>query len=387
MEQLPLPGLFIYFQIEELPFETEHAIWSIARLRETGLMSFSISHLKKKPATIVDVSKAAGVAVATVSRVMNNSPLVSLDKSQHVREIMEQLNYQPSGRAMKPKPRRGKETPTYHFALLLRKPYTLQYINNRISVYADMLNGALSRTQELGFHLAIRSIDATEPLPKFKQTIDGLIFLRDFSGAAFADQFSSYPSVTVMGNSAPAWSDHVSYDNPAVGRIASDYLLSRGCRYAVGFMVDRPEDVLRGERAKTFALYFHQQGGEATIVAPGANEVYSYETLLVSLQGAIRAASKQSERPFGLFVTDGEYLSAVYAVLHAEKLIEGKDIIIVSCADALAPGTDWAPKTATIDICSESVGRRAIDRLFLRIYNKEESRKTLMLEPSLVVPD
>ncbi len=49
-------------------------------------------------ATIVDVAREAGVSVATVSRVMNNSVIVSAEKRELVAEAMKKVGYVPSER-------------------------------------------------------------------------------------------------------------------------------------------------------------------------------------------------------------------------------------------------------------------------------------------------
>jgi LacI family transcriptional regulator, repressor for deo operon, udp, cdd, tsx, nupC, and nupG len=46
--------------------------------------------------TIQDVAKEADVSVATVSRVLNNSPSVSLDTRKRVQAVIKKLNYQPN---------------------------------------------------------------------------------------------------------------------------------------------------------------------------------------------------------------------------------------------------------------------------------------------------
>ena len=46
--------------------------------------------------TIRDVAKYAGVSVATVSRYLNNSPLIAPQSVERVRQAIEALNYQPS---------------------------------------------------------------------------------------------------------------------------------------------------------------------------------------------------------------------------------------------------------------------------------------------------
>ena len=50
-------------------------------------------------ATIKDVAKLAGVSVATVSRVINNSPKASDSSRNAVMSAMEQLQYHPNANA------------------------------------------------------------------------------------------------------------------------------------------------------------------------------------------------------------------------------------------------------------------------------------------------
>ena len=46
--------------------------------------------------TIKDVAKAAGVSVATVSRVLNNSATVSASATEQVNNAIEKLGYSPN---------------------------------------------------------------------------------------------------------------------------------------------------------------------------------------------------------------------------------------------------------------------------------------------------
>lgn len=46
--------------------------------------------------TIYDVAREAGVSIATVSKVLNNSGRISSKTREKVTQVMEELNYQPS---------------------------------------------------------------------------------------------------------------------------------------------------------------------------------------------------------------------------------------------------------------------------------------------------
>ena len=54
---------------------------------------------KEKQHTIYDISKKAGVSIATVSRVLNNSPKVSQKTKERVLEIINESGYEPNAYA------------------------------------------------------------------------------------------------------------------------------------------------------------------------------------------------------------------------------------------------------------------------------------------------
>lgn len=93
-------------------------------------------------ATIKDVAKAAGVSVATVSRVLNNSASVSQETSRQVNEIIKKLNYKPNflGRNL-----RKCET-NIILAIVPASEY---------NYHSDVLHGMQSKAAELGYDILI----------------------------------------------------------------------------------------------------------------------------------------------------------------------------------------------------------------------------------------
>jgi hypothetical protein len=92
-------------------------------------------------ATIEDVAKRAGVSVATVSRVINGSGVVSPERAAHVRAAIDEMNYRPntSGRNL----RRGETK-------------TLLVI---CSVALDpVLNGVHDAAEAMGYQVAVNYI-------------------------------------------------------------------------------------------------------------------------------------------------------------------------------------------------------------------------------------
>jgi DNA-binding LacI/PurR family transcriptional regulator len=54
---------------------------------------------EKKPKSIADIAKIAGVSKSTVSRALNDSPFANMETKNRIRAIMEEHNFQPSAMA------------------------------------------------------------------------------------------------------------------------------------------------------------------------------------------------------------------------------------------------------------------------------------------------
>ena len=90
--------------------------------------------------TITDVAKAAGVAIKTVSRVLNNEPKVRASTRERVLAAVSELNYHPSISARGLAGRRS--------CLL-----GLVYENPSPNYIVDVQNGAMARCREERFQL------------------------------------------------------------------------------------------------------------------------------------------------------------------------------------------------------------------------------------------
>lgn len=92
--------------------------------------------------TLQEVSRRAGVSTATVSRVLNNSPLVHPDTRRRVLRLIKQLNYHPSPTAR---------------ALARARTQTLAVLFPGIAsgFYSEVLCGMDDVASERGYHLMI----------------------------------------------------------------------------------------------------------------------------------------------------------------------------------------------------------------------------------------
>lgn len=101
---------------------------------------------KTKRITIKDVAQAAGVSTQTVSRVMNKFSYVSEETRQRVKEVVEELGYNPS---------------TLARSLIQKRSYTLGVVTFGLEYIGPSrtLNGIADKADELGYMLLMKELD------------------------------------------------------------------------------------------------------------------------------------------------------------------------------------------------------------------------------------
>lgn len=175
-------------------------------------------------ATIKDVAKAAGVSVATVSRVLNASENVRPDTVESVKRAIEELDYHPNflGRTL-----RRLET----MKILVVVPT----ISNQF--YSRVIRGIQSVARQNGYHVMLA---ITESDPDSEQEyvemirrrlVDGMIFLYSTLPAGEINSLAANCPVVFANESVPgAQTPVVSIDNRQAGYDATAFLIQNGHR-------------------------------------------------------------------------------------------------------------------------------------------------------------
>jgi len=187
-------------------------------------------------ATIRDVARRAGVGLGTVSRVLNNSPLVSPATRQRVLDVIAELHYTPSQIAR---------------SFALGRTLTISTIApffTRPSV-VERLRGVEAALAGSGYNLVVFNVETVErrvacfrDVPR-RDRSDGVLIIslapRPVEAAAMGD--SGVPVVLV--DTFAAGLPSVLVDDVAGGELATRYLIELGHR-AVAFIGDPLEDPL-----------------------------------------------------------------------------------------------------------------------------------------------
>lgn len=305
--------------------------------------------------TIRDVAALAGVSIATVSRVMNQSGAATPATAQKVREAISELGFRPSqiGRSLKTARSRtiGVLTPS------LSNP-----------VFAESLAGIEAAAQRAGYSVLLstshydlkRETAAIETLRA--HWVDGLILT-----VASADQSSSLDLLDAAGTpyvliyNQPTRTDRssVTVDNVAAARDAVNSLIAQGhSRIAM----------LSGVRASSDRTVLRHQGFVAAMQAaglePGAALEVDFETLEASQ--AIAALFDATNPPTALFC--GTDLIAISAMktLSERGLSVPLDVSVVGF-DGIAVGAMLQASLTTVVMPVHAMGVQAVETLLIKL--------------------
>jgi LacI family transcriptional regulator len=183
--------------------------------------------------TIRDVAKRAGVGLGTVSRVLNNSPLVSEKTRQRVLETIVDLDYSPS-----PIARRLSTGKTQTIAVIT--PFFTR------PAFVERLRGIESSLVESTYDLIIYNVETPErrdacfaEVPR-SERVDGLLIVALNPRDADIPQLQSadLPIVLLDANHPSlTFFNRVIVDDVAGGRAATQHLIDLGHR-RIGFIGD-----------------------------------------------------------------------------------------------------------------------------------------------------
>jgi DNA-binding LacI/PurR family transcriptional regulator len=347
--------------------------------------------------TVVDVARVAGVALGTVSRVLNTPEAVRPDIRQRVLDAIATMNYRRlRQRRSTPRVDSGRRRRRGNIGVLL---IGLDESLAQLPVITEALHGVeLAMTAE-GVNLMLANVPLADRPPAFlvKGQVDGLIvkspLLGDFKSCASLEMVAAIqkvPHVWLTGRPDSATGDVCAADTDAGARLAADYLHAKGHR-RIGYLHPRPGQTRSESLKLNFVLHaqrlgMHVQpfenplGGQVRWPLPAITQPSDLMPLLDRwLELPVHG------RPTAMLVPADSIAVQLYAAMRQRGLQVGKDLSVLSFNHEKPLVVGLTPTLTTIDIRAETIGRRAVERLLWRIDHPEEAIPTkVVVEPVLV---
>ena len=342
--------------------------------------------------SLEQVAKRAGVSIATVSRVLNNTPGVRPETIQHVQRALRAVSYDTT--RVRRGPRHGKRDgkKTQSIAVLVLGKTQEEWF--RLPVFAAAVAGINRAANERGLQVLIDHVlDPNEFNPALRsgQTHGAIVFLPATSDRRLLDAVRQHLTVVrVMGEEmANDEVDLVGPDDLAIGRMAYRYLAERGCK-RIAYVTTRPDHEALVVRATGFRIAASQaQAPHRAYVCGPSNFGPLLGTDLFTgkdLESIAEAIARSEQRPDGLFVSQDVETIGLFPMLVQRGIRPGKDVQIISCNNEQSGLAMLNPRPATIDLGTDEIGRWAVNRLVNRIARPSDAPIRMLIVPKLVVP-
>jgi LacI family transcriptional regulator len=349
------------------------------------------------PPTVVDVARAADVALGTVSRVLNTPDSVRPDIRQRVLDAIASTGYRRLRQRRTPNPveaarrrRRG------NFGIVL---IGMDESLAHLPVITEALHGVELATTAEGINLMIANVPHADRVPAFlaKSQVDGIIvkspLLGDLKTCAHPDLVAAIarvPHVWLTGRPDSAEGDVCAMDNDSGARLAAEYLQAKGHR-RIGYLHPRPGQTRAEGLKMSFTMHAQRLGMSVQPFERALSSAVRWPlpaitqpTDLMPLLDRWLVSPKET-RPTAMLVPADSIAVQLYAALRQRGLLAGKDLSVLSFNHERPLVFGLSPALTTIDIRAETIGRRAVERLLWRIEHPEDVVPTrIVVEPVLV---
>jgi LacI family transcriptional regulator len=326
-----------------------------------------------KKITIYDVAKKAGVAISTVSRVLNDSPYVSEETKTKVQQAIESLDFRPQVNARM----LAKRQP--QIIAVAVPTFTTPFFN-------EVLKGVKDEIAKLDLDFIIYNTGSEDPEENFRRFIDrgipdGLVIFSIEITEEIDKRLKDYDiPIIIVGSDHPNY-DYFYWDNYKGGYIAGEHLAQQGYK-KIGMIRSHSKSRVSDQREKGFRAAlekFNIELDEKYLVTgitrkhAGFSEEAGFE--------AIKILSERDAIPEALFCSnDSQAIGAIFA-LNKMGLSVPEDVAIL--------GYDNIKISRYLDVSSidqlmYDVGTRSIQRLAERYKNKDLPLKQSVIEPILI---
>jgi len=319
--------------------------------------------------SVRQIALQAGCSSSTVSLVLRGDPSISDATAERVREVANKLGYKytPKNNSVPADPNQR------HFILV-----TGDISSNPTGVYAALIYGISDACRELGVRFSLHQLKTAACVEALSAAAcDGIIYgMADTAVEQALIAGIKKPILKVMSTPGIDWPyDHVTYNNPVVGRLVGNYLIRHGHRKIV--LMGYCSDIFNGRINEARAVIEQNGGLTETLLLPAHASTAEKDELT-----GIFFAGLRDKKITAIFSPDDSLTVSIYQLLLHQGIRPGQDIKVISCnnEDILE---QLRPRPPSVDIHARSIGRMAVRQLLWRLENQDEPAITLQMTPAL----
>lgn len=328
--------------------------------------------------TIKDVAKAAGVSIATVSKVINNKPSISEKTRNHVIEVMNRLNYHPNAQASN-FARKCSENIIF---LAVAEPQTA-FLNPHMF---EIMCGAQTITHQNRYNLIFLGVTdkdhACQELSDIigRKTADGILIHGSATSRTLVNllEKTGFPHVIIgrppFSNTA-CWID---INNHVSGHLATKYLAKCGYTH-IAFIGGPESDEISRHRLHGFISYMRILGLDipASQIKYGT---YSRQSGYDMMEELLR----ETYLPDAVICEDNQIAIGAVSAIQKHGMAIPDDVGIITF-DNYPLSQLVNPPLTVIDIDVNQMGQQAADILFQKIKNPSLNIQSFTTVPEIII--
>lgn len=287
-------------------------------------------------ATIKDVSRAAGVSIKTVSRVLNKEKYVRAETRARVEAAVKALKFSPSIAARALAGARSGQI-------------TLIYDNHSPYYIHQIQEGVWARCQEQGARLLAQPVDVASP--SLAAEVGGLIDETHVDGVILSSPVTDTPAalgelerrgipfVRISPGTNHALTSSVFMDDVQAADDMTTYLLNLGHR-RIGFIIGHPNHMASNQRLFGYRRALDRAGVafEPGVVRQGAFDFASGSEAAESLLSL-------ATPPSAIFASNDDMAAGVLAVAHRRGIPVPAALSVAGFDDTPLASIVWPPLT------------------------------------------
>ena len=329
-----------------------------------------------KKVTIRDVARQAGVSVATASRALNRSQVVSPETRERILAVMEDLGFSPSPAAR---------------SLSLGRTLTVGVVVSFLTrpQAAERLRGVDAVLADSEFDLVIYNVESVQKRDHYLGTLaqsqrtDGLLVMSLPPQPSAVQTLSQGPVPVVfidVHTPSVATMPRVIGDDVAGGTLAARHLLDLGHR-SIGFIGDAAEDPFGFTSSRDREEGFTQALLSAGVSIPTAWIGHGAHGRYEARERA-HAMLAGDSRPTAIFAASDTQALGVIAAAREAGLHVPDDLSVIGYDDI--ESADYVGLSTVSQQLVES-GRKGAEILLAEIGHRSEPPRIVHLEPELVI--
>ncbi|OPA75202.1 LacI family transcriptional regulator [Paenibacillus selenitireducens] len=324
-------------------------------------------------ATIYDIAREAGVSIATVSKVMNQTGRISDKTRKHVLDIMKKSDYQPSVVAS---------------ALTKKRTYTLGLLIPDLAnpFFAEVARSIEDSAQLLGYNLVISSTD--NELSKEERyvnvlrqkRVDGIILATGARSDSIVKQLLKQKlPIAVIAREMPSFVvDTVLVDDFLGGYLATSHLIELGHR-RIAVIAEDLGVMSSRERVRGYKQALEESGiayEDRLVVVSPFHVQGGKETATELLRGPLK--------PTAIFACNDLLAIGVVQAVREQGMSVPQDVSVVGFDNTLL-ATIIDPSLTTVAQPIQEMGRQIVQLITQEIDGSKPNKQRLVLLPELVI--